>query len=116
MGDREYVIGTYGEKRKDIKKKMDLEEKKNELNRQVELSCGFEELRRGLDDFEEAKKWKAIGEIDRQEEVGDQLQTIQEENENDSRTVFSEKRKMAGVRVQTRRNRDQMAKIWGMWS
>ena len=43
---------------------MDLEERKNELNRQIELSCGFEELRRKLEDFEEIKKWEANGEAE----------------------------------------------------
>ena len=60
MEDREYVIDTYGEETEEYKEaKMDLGEKQNELYRQIELSCGFEELRRGLDDFEEAKKWKS---------------------------------------------------------
>ena len=69
---------------------MGLRGKKDDLHRQIELSCGFEELRRGLGDFEESKKWKAIEEIDRQE-VGDQLPTIQAENGNDLGVVFSEK-------------------------
>ena len=85
------------------------------MNRQIELSWGFEELRRGLGDSEEGKKLNATGEIDRQE-VGDQLPTIQEENENDSGAVFSEKRKMVGIRAQTRHSRKQMAKILGMLS
>ena len=39
---------------------MDLVEKKNDLDKQIELSCGFEELR-SLDNFEESKKWRAMG-------------------------------------------------------
>ena len=39
---------------------------------------------------------EAIGEIERQEEVEDQLPTIQEENGNDLGTVIAEKRTMAG--------------------
>ena len=96
MEDKEYVIGTYGEETEEYKEaKMDLEEKKNELNRQIELSCGFGELRRSLDDFEEAEKWKTTQEIDRQE-VEDQLPTIQEEYENDSGAAFSEKDESGG--------------------
>ena len=48
---------------------MDLEEQKNELNKLIELSCGFEELREGLDNFEEVKKWKTSEERERKEEV-----------------------------------------------
>ena len=59
---------------------------------------------------------EAIGEIERQEEVEDQLPTIQEENGNDLATVFSEKRRMVGVRVQTRQNRKQRMEIWGALS
>ena len=66
------------------------------MDRQIELSCGFGELRKSLDDFEEAKKWKEIEEIDRQEEAADQLPTIQEENENDSGAVFSAKEEIGG--------------------
>ena len=74
---------------------MDLEEKGAGLNRQIELRCGFGELRRSLDDFEEAKKWKVIEEIDRQE-VEDQLPTIQEENGNGTGAVFSEQEASGG--------------------
>ena len=42
-------------KREYNRKKTDLEDKKNEVNREIELSFGFEELRRGLGDFEEAE-------------------------------------------------------------
>ena len=66
MGEKEYVIDTYGEETEEYKEtKMDLEGKKNELNRQIALRSGFGELRRGLGDFEEEKKWKAVGEIER---------------------------------------------------
>ena len=42
MGDKEYAIGTYGEETEEYKEaKMDLGEKNNELNKQIELSCGF---------------------------------------------------------------------------
>ena len=116
MEDKEYVIDTYGEETEEYKEaKMDLQEKKNELNRQIELSCGFGELR-SLGDFEEAKKWKTIEEIDRQEEAGDQLPTIQEANVNDLGRRFRERRRALGVRVQTRPNRKQMAKIRGTLS
>ena len=61
---------------------------------QIELIFGFGELRRGHDDFEEAKKWKAIEERDMQEE--DQLPAIQEENGNDTGAVFSGKEESGG--------------------
>ena len=70
--------------------KLDLEEKKKELNNQIELSCGFGELRTILNDFEVGKNWKMNKEIERQEEVGNQLSTIQEEWGNESRTAISE--------------------------
>ena len=41
-----------------------------------------------MDDFAESKKWKAIVEIERREEVGAQLPTIQEEGGNDSGRRF----------------------------
>ena len=59
---------------------MDLVEKKNDLDKQIELSCGFGELG-SLGNFEESEKWNAMGEIERQE-VEDQLPTIQEEDGN----------------------------------
>ena len=51
---------------------MDLEERRNELANQPELSGGFEELRKNLVEFEEMKKWKANEEIERREEIEDQ--------------------------------------------
>ena len=119
MEDKEYVIGTYGEETEETEEykeaNMDIGEMKNELNSQIELSCGFGELR-SLYDFEEAKKWTTIEEIDRQE-VGDHLPTMQEENENDlGGGVFGKGAEWWGVIVQTRPNRKQMTKIWGMLS
>ena len=32
---------------------MDLEERRNELNNRIELSCGFEEIDKNLEEFEE---------------------------------------------------------------
>ena len=58
-------------------------ERKNELNKQIELNCGFGELRRNLDVFEEMKEGGARDEIERKEKVENQLPTIQEENENE---------------------------------
>ena len=43
---KEYVIATYGEDTEEYSEaKLDLREKKSELNKKIELSCGFEELR-----------------------------------------------------------------------
>ena len=68
---------------KNIKKKNGHGRKENELNKQIDLSCGFEALSRNLEDFEEMEKWKANEEIERREEIENQLPTIQEENENE---------------------------------
>ena len=69
---------------------MDLEERKNELNKKIDLSCGFEELRRNLEVSEDMEEWKAMGEIERRGKVENQLPTIQEENGNDLGAEFSE--------------------------
>ena len=76
-------------KRQSIKKKNGYGGKKNDLDKQIELSCGFGELR-SLGNFEESEKWNAMGEIERQEEVEDRLPKIQEEDENDLRAAISE--------------------------
>ena len=90
MGDKEYIIATYGEETAQYKEaKMDLVGTKNDLDKQIELSCGFGELR-SLGNFEESEKWNAMGEIERQEEVEDRLPKIQEEDENDLRAAISE--------------------------
>ena len=58
---KEYVIAAYGEDTEEyLEAKLDLEEKKNELYKQIELSCGFEELRKFPNEFEEDKIWKSI--------------------------------------------------------
>ena len=76
----EYTISTYGEATKEWKEaKINLEEKKQELSRQIELSMGFGELGGILNNSEEDKIWKANGETRRQESVGNQLPTIEEE-------------------------------------
>ena len=41
-----------------MEEKLDLEEKKNELNKQIELICGFGELSAILNDFEVGKTGK----------------------------------------------------------
>ena len=50
-----------GKKLKNIRKKTNWEESKNELNRKIDLSCGIEELRRNLGVFEDMEGWKARG-------------------------------------------------------
>ena len=73
---------TYGEETEEYKEaRMNWGERKNELNKQIELSCGFEELRLNLDVFEEMKEEKAMDEIERRKKVEYQLPTIQKENE-----------------------------------
>ena len=55
-------------------------ERENELNKHIELSCGFGELRKDLDVFEEMKEGRAREEIERREKVGNRLPTIREES------------------------------------
>ena len=70
---------------------MNLEEKMEELSKQIELSFGFEELRTILNNFEEDKMWKANQELIRQDSVESQLHTIQEGGiGNDFGTAISE--------------------------
>ena len=66
------------------------------MNKQIDLSCGFEELRRNLGDFEEMEKWEENEEIGRQEEIENQLPTIQDENRNDSGAEFLEREENGG--------------------
>ena len=84
VGSNEYVIATYGVDTDEyLEAKLDLEEKQNELNKKIELSCGFEELRTILNDFEAFRNWKMNKEIERQGEIEHQLPIIQEEGENE---------------------------------
>ena len=61
---------------------MNLEEKKEELSNQIELSFGFDELRTILNNFEEDKMRKANQELIRRGSVGSQLPTVREEGGN----------------------------------
>ena len=60
------------------------------MNKKIDLSCGFEELRRNLEVSEDMEEWKAMGEIERRGKVENQLPTIQEENENELGIEFLE--------------------------
>ena len=55
-----------------------MEEKKDELSNQIELSLGFGELGEILNNFEEDKIWKENKESIMRESVGGQLHAIQE--------------------------------------
>ena len=69
--------------------KLNLDEKQEELSKTIELSCGFEELRTMLNDFEEEDKiWGGNQELIRKESVESQLSTIRE-SENDSGAAIS---------------------------
>ena len=84
-------MDTYGGETEEYKEaRMNWGGKENELNKQIGLSCGFEELRKNLDVFEEMKEERARGEIERQEKVGNQLPTIQEENGEEMEMDFGE--------------------------
>ena len=90
-------MNTYGEETEEYKAaKMNWGERRNELNKQIDLSCSFAELRRNLDVFEEMKEWVAWGEIERKEKVGNQLPAIQEEGENGMGWSFWKLGKMVG--------------------
>ena len=64
--------------------------KKDELSKQIELSCGFRELRTILNDFEGDKMRKTKQELIREESVGSQLPTIREDGEIDFGAAISE--------------------------
>jgi len=84
MENKEYEMDTYGEETEEYKEsRTNWDERKNELNKQIELGCGFGELRKDLDVFEKMKEEKARGGIERKEKVGNQLPTIQEEHGNE---------------------------------
>ena len=83
----------------------------NELNKQIELSCGFGELRKNLDVFGEMKEWGAKEEIGRQGEVGNQLPTIQEENGEKWKWSSRRLRKMVAVEIIDGFHRGQITKI-----
>ena len=54
IGSKEYVIATYGGDTEEyLEGKPDLDEKINELNKQIGLTCGFGELREILHEFGE---------------------------------------------------------------
>ena len=97
IGSKEYVIETYGVKQKNIKKKNGSGRRGNVLVREIALSCGFEELRRKLEDFEEMKACGSNGDIERQEEIENQPPTTQEGKQNERRTeFFGKRRKLRG--------------------
>ena len=50
--------------------KLNMDEQKEELSNQIELSCGFEVLRTILNDFEEDKMWMGNQELIRREALG----------------------------------------------
>ena len=78
---------------------MDLEERRKELGREIELSCGFEELRKNLEEFEEMEKWEPNEEIERRGEIDNQLPIIQEENGNDLGKAFLEIEENGGDQI-----------------
>ena len=93
-------------KLKNFKKRNESGRKENELSKQIDLSCGFGELRRNLEDFEEMEKWKANEEIERQEEIENQPPTIQEENVNELRMEFLEREENGGGRSRNKTQRE----------
>ena len=88
----EYAISTFCEYTEAyVEGKLNLDEKKEELSNQIELSCGFGgELRTFLNDFEEDKMRKANQELIMRGSVGSQLPTIQEERGGDFGAAISE--------------------------
>ena len=97
---KEYVIDTYGEETEEYKEpKMDLGERGNESDSKIDLSCGFEELRRNLADFEEVGKLKT-----------NFPQPKKKTKMIRGRSFWKEK-KMVGIRIKTRQSRKQMMKI-----
>ena len=61
IGSKEYAISTFGENTEEyMETKLNLDEKKEELSNQIELSWGFGELRTIPNDSEEDKSGKII--------------------------------------------------------
>ena len=55
--DKEWLMETYGEETEEYKEaRMSWEERKKELDKQIELNEGYGELRRNLEVFEEMKR------------------------------------------------------------
>ena len=54
-----HYLGIWGETEEWKEANAKLGEKRRELSRQIDLSWGFEELGEKLNQFEEAKIWKA---------------------------------------------------------
>ena len=57
IGNEEYAIDTYGEETEEYKEENGFRRERGESNKQIEISCGFEELRRNLGDFDGVEKW-----------------------------------------------------------
>ena len=90
IGSKEYAISTFGEDTEEyMGAKSNLDEKKEELSNQIELSGGFGELRTISDDSEADKMWKDTRELIRRESVESQLAAIQE-SENEFGAAMSE--------------------------
>ena len=61
VGSNEYAISTFGENTEEWQEaKLDLEEKKEELSNQIELSFGFVEFREILNNSAEGKSRRQI--------------------------------------------------------
>ena len=78
------------------------------MDRQIELSCVFEKFRSGIDDFEEAKKWKEIEEIARQEVGGTNYQQCKKKMEMIRGGVFGK----GGERRGSERKPDTTENKW----
>ena len=92
--------------------------KGKELTKQIELSFGFGELGEILNNSEEDKIWLGNQELIRQESVGSQLHTIQEEREIDFGTVISGDLGNSGiiVRFWNKRKPTLIQRRWGMFN
>ena len=66
----------------------------------------FGEIRRNLEDLEETGKWRANEEIARQEEIGNQLPTTQEENEMNWGVEFLEREENGGDQSQNQTHQE----------
>ena len=105
-------MDTYGEENEEYKEaRMNWGERKNELNKQIELNCGIGELRKHLDVFEKMKEGEAMEEIERKEKVENQLPTIQEENEIKWKGILGKLKKKMGIEIRTGISKKQIH-IW----
>ena len=86
------------------------------MSKQIELSWGFGELRKNLEEFEDMEKWKANGEIERQAGIGNQLPAIQENGGDSGKAFFLRNGENGGDQIPSLTQQGEMVKVRGLLS